>query len=320
MAQNNSTIKGESKIAIFAAIIGNLLIAAIKFIAAAFTGSSAMLSEGIHSVVDTGNGGLMLYGSYRSKKPPDKKHPFGHGRELYFWTLIVALSIFAVGGGVSVYEGILHIIYPVKIENPVWSYSVLGLSGVFESITWFFGWKAFQKEKRGRSVLRAIRESKDPTSFTVLLEDSTALIGLVFAFLGVFFGHEFNIPYFDGIASILIGLLLAFVALLLGYETKSLLIGEALEDGKLNEIRLIANNEPNVDKVLNALAIYIAPDEVVLTLELKFVEDISSDELRLAVRLIEKNVQKKFPEIAKVFYEAGSLSAKELSELSNSNS
>ena len=206
----------ESLTAIFAAIIGNLLIAITKFTAAFFTGSSAMLSEGIHSAVDTGNGLLMLLGIHKSKKPPDEKHPFGHARELYFWSLVVAFSIFAVGGGVSIYEGITHILHPVPIENAGWNYAVLGASVVFEGITWYFGWLAFAKTRRGRPVFEAIRASKDPTSFTVLLEDSAAITGLVIAFLGVFLGHEFGLVYFDGIASILIGVLLCLVALLLG--------------------------------------------------------------------------------------------------------
>lgn len=309
--ENNSTTESASKTAIVAAIIGNLLIAAIKFIVAALSGSSAMLSEAIHSVVDTGNGGLIFYGLRQSKKPPDEKHPFGHGRELYFWTLIVALSIFAVGGGVSFYEGVLHLLHPVKVENPFWSYVVLGTSFVFESISWSFGWKAFRKTRKGKNVLEAIHDSKDPTNFTVVLEDSTAIIGLVIAFLGVFLGHQFGFPYFDGIASILIGLLLGLVALFLGYETKSLLIGEALEKGKLEDIRKIVTSEPSVEKVLNALTIYVGPADVVLTLELQFVKNITSDELRSVIRRIEREAREKYPEIKKVFYEAASLSERE---------
>lgn len=304
----------ESKTSVIAAIIGNLLIAATKFVAAAFTGSSAMLSEAIHSMVDTGNGGLIYYGLYKSKKPADRKHPFGHGRELYFWTLIVALSIFAVGGGVSVYEGILHLIDPVKIENPVWSYSVLGVSAIFESISWYFGWKAFRKERRGKSIFRAIRDSKDPTNFTVVLEDSTALVGLAIAFIGVFLGDQLGMPFFDGAASILIGILLCAVALLLGSETKSLLIGESLDEEKLDEIRQIINSEPNVVEVVNTRTIYSAPDRVLLTLELKFAHNISSDELRRTTQSLEKAVCEKFPEIAKVFYEAASLSGGGITE------
>jgi len=159
---------------VLAAIAGNLAIAISKFVAAAATSSSAMLSEAIHSLVDAGNGGLLLYGMRRSKRPADAAHPFGHGHELYFWSLVVAFSIFAVGGGVSIYEGIIHILHPVPMENAVWNYAVLGASVVFEGITWYFGWLAFAKTRRGQPVLEAIRASKDPTSFTVLLEDSAS--------------------------------------------------------------------------------------------------------------------------------------------------
>ena len=303
--------KGESRTAIIAAIAGNLLIAVTKFIAAALTGSSAMLSEAIHSIVDTGNGGLMLYGVAQSKKPPDDKHPFGHGRELYFWTLIVALSIFAVGGGISVYEGIIHLISPVKMENPFWNYVVLGISAFFESVSWFYGWKAFRKEKRGRGILQTIRASKDPTTFSVVLEDSTALVGLVIAFLGVFLGQQFGIAYFDGVASILIGLLLCCVALLLGYETKSLLIGESLEKDKLEDIHRMTLDEKNVNKIIHALTIYTAPNSVVLALELEFAQNISGDDLRATIRRLETDIREKHPEIKKVFYEAASLCEQE---------
>ena len=319
MAEAEKNGGGESKTAIVAAIAGNLLIAVTKFTAAAFTGSSAMLSEGIHSVVDTGNGGLMLWGIHKSKEPTDREHPFGHGRELYFWTLIVALSIFAVGGGVSIYEGIKHIQHPVEIENPTWNYVVLGLSFLFESVTWFYGWKAFSKEKKGKTALQAIKLSKDPTSFTVFLEDSAALTGLIIAFLGVFFGHYFNFPFLDGLASIFIGLLLCLVALLLGYETKGLLIGEAVEKEKLQEIRKIAASEEHVEDVLNALTLYFGPHEVLLTLELNFVNDITAKDLRTAVRNIERNVRRKYPEITRVYYEAESLSEKELEDQNSEN-
>jgi len=312
MEKGEANAGGESKTAIFAAIIGNLLIAVTKFIAAAFTGSSAMVSEGIHSVVDTGNGLLMLYGIKRSAKPPDEEHPFGYGREIYFWSFIVAISIFAVGGGVSIYEGITHIRHPVEIENPVWNYAVLGVSFIFESVSWYYGWKAFRGTRKGQTILKTIHVSKDPTSFTVLLEDSTALLGLVIAFLGVFFGHYFNFPFFDGIASVFIGLLLCFVALFLGYETKGLLIGEAVDKKTLHGIRRIAEAEPKVEKVLKALTIYFGAKEVLLTLELQFAKDITATELRIAIRRIERDVKEKYPEITRVYYEAESLSEHEL--------
>lgn len=314
MPENEPTTAGsESKTAIFAAIIGNLLIAVTKFVASALTGSSAMLSEGIHSVVDTGNGGLMLLGIKKSQKPPDENHPFGHGRELYFWTLIVALSIFAVGGGVSIFEGIKHIQHPVEIENPVWNYSVLGISFVFESISWFYGWKAFRNTRRsGQTILKTIHTSKDPTSFTVLLEDSTALLGLVIAFLGVFFGHYYNLPLFDGIASVIIGVLLCLVALFLGYETKGLLIGESVNKETIQGVRRIAEAEPKVEKAVKILTIHFGPNEVLLTLELQFVKDISATDLRVAIRRIELDVKKEYTDITRVYFEAESLSVREI--------
>src|SRR5215203_2060043 len=299
--------ESESLAAIVAAIVGNLLIAITKFIAAFFTGSSAMLSEGIHSVVDTGNGVLMLVGIHKSKKPPDAEHPFGHARELYFWSLVVAFSIFAVGGGISIYEGVIHILHPTPIQNVVWSYAVLGASFVFEGISWYFGWIAFAKTRRGRSVLDAIRRSKDPTSFTVLLEDSAALTGLVVAFVGVFLGHEFGMPYFDGIASIVIGILLCFVALLLGRESKSLLIGEAADPDLLLGITEIAEADPHVEGVAKLLTIYMGPNDVAATLELNFKDKISAVQLRHSVRNIELAIRGKFPKIKRVYYEAESL-------------
>jgi cation diffusion facilitator family transporter len=304
----------DSITAVIAAIAGNLLIAATKFVAAFFTGSSAMLTEGIHSVVDSGNGGLMLYGVYKSGKPPDEDHPFGHGRELYFWSLVVALSIFAVGGGVSIYEGISHIMHPAVIEKPVWSYAVLGISFVFEGITWILGWKAFSATRKDKTILQAIHVSKDPTNFTVVLEDSTAILGLLIAFLGTLAGQFLNMPMFDGIASVCIGLLLCIVALFLGYETKGLLIGEAVDKETIHGIRKIAEGEPNVVKALKILTLYFGPHDVLLTLELQYVKNISAVDLRAAIRRIEHNVQKKFPDITRVFYEAASLTKEELED------
>jgi cation diffusion facilitator family transporter len=311
MSTGKSSDGNESVIAIFAAIIGNLLIAVTKFVASYFTGSSAMLSEGIHSVVDTGNGLMMLLGVRNSKQPPDEEHPFGHGRELYFWSLVVAFSIFGIGGGVSIYEGVTHILHPEQIRDPVWNYGVLGFSFVFEGISWYFGWRAFAKMQRGRPVIKAMQESKDPTSFTVVLEDSAALTGLLIAFFGVLLGHELNMPYFDGAASILIGVLLCCVALFLGAESRSLLIGEAVSKDVLHSIRDIAESDPNVEKALKILTIYIGPNDVAVTLELKFKKDITAVELRHAVRRIEKAIREKYPRIKNVFYEAESLSEKE---------
>ncbi|HEY0426788.1 MAG TPA: cation diffusion facilitator family transporter [Pyrinomonadaceae bacterium] len=304
----------ESKKAIFAAIAGNLLIAATKFIAAFLTGSSAMLSEGIHSIVDTGNGLLILLGDYKSRKPPDENHPFGHGRELYFWALIVALSIFALGGGISIYEGISHLRHPAEAVNATWNYAVLSISAVFEGISWWFGWKAFGKVRGDKPLLEAIHLSKDPTVFIVVLEDSTALLGLVIAFLGIFFGQYFNSPYFDGAASILIGLLLGLVALFLGYETKGLLIGEAVDAVMLKEIRAIAQSDESIEKVANALTLHLGAHDVLLTLELHFRKNISAPDLRSAIRRVEDSIKAKYPDITRIYFEAASLSEKELQE------
>src|SRR6266478_7681458 len=201
----------ESRTAIFAAIAGNLAIAATKLVAAFFTGSSAMLSEGIHSLVDTGNGGLLLLGFRKSRKPPDANHPFGHGKELYFWSLVVAILIFALGGGMSVYEGATHLTHP-HAYDPTWNYIVLGFALVFEGFSFYFAYKAFRSEMGRAGILATIRASKDPTTFTVLFEDTAALLGLIVAFLGIYLGHLLNNPYLDGVASIIIGVILAAVA------------------------------------------------------------------------------------------------------------
>jgi cation diffusion facilitator family transporter len=312
MARTHKRKAGEeSMTAIVAAVIGNLLIAVSKFVAAAFTGSSAMVSEGIHSIVDMGNGLLMLFGTYSSQKPPDEEHPFGHGREIYFWSLVVAFSIFGVGGGISVFEGIDHIRHPQPVVDPVWNYAVLGMSFGFEGISWVFGWRAFAKARHGRPVVEAMQASKDPTTFTVLLEDSTALLGIVIAFLGVFLGQQFNIQYFDGAASVVIGLLLGFVALFLGYESKSLLIGEAVDKDTWLGIKQIAEDEPEVVRAIKILTIYLGPEEVAATLELEFKKDISAIELRRTIRRIERLIEERYPRIKRVYYEASSLSERD---------
>jgi cation diffusion facilitator family transporter len=300
-------LASESKTAIFAAIIGNLAIAVTKFAAAAFTGSAAMLSEAIHSVVDTGNGGLMLLGIHKSRKPPDFDHPFGHGRELYFWTLIVAILIFAVGGGMSAYEGITHIAHPTPLENPAWSYAVLGLAFVFEGTTWLFGWKAFSAERGRKGVLEAIHVSKDPTSFSVLLEDSAALLGLIFAFLGIFLGRQLGLPYLDGAASVVIGLLLCAVAALMVYESKGLIIGEGLDRETLKSVRVIVEADPAVERVRHLHTLYLGAHEVLLTIELRFRSTISALEVRRSVSRLKRGIQLQHPDITRIFFGAESI-------------
>ncbi|MEO8318336.1 MAG: cation diffusion facilitator family transporter, partial [Bradyrhizobium sp.] len=216
----------SSKFVIYAALAGNLLVAATKFAAAAWTGSSAMLSEGVHSLVDTVNQGLMLYGIHRASAPPDEQHPLGHGRELYFWCFVVALLIFSLGAGISIYEGVTHILHPAAIEDPRVNYIVLGLSFVFESATWWIALREFEKQRGTLSYLEAATRSRDPASYLVLFEDSAALVGIAIAFAGTLAAELSGIREFDGLASIGIGLVLAITALFLARESKSLLIGE----------------------------------------------------------------------------------------------
>jgi cation diffusion facilitator family transporter len=301
-------MEAQSHRAVYAAIAGNLAIAATKFVAAAFTGSSAMLAEGVHSLVDTGNGALLLLGLRRSRKPADAAHPFGHGKELYFWTLIVAIMIFAVGGGVSIFEGIRHLRRPVAIEDPAWAYGVLAFAMLFEGGSWLVALKEFRAQKKENSWLGAVRASKDPTTFTVLFEDSAAMLGLVFAFLGVFLGERFDNPYFDGAASIAIGALLCGVAWFLAHESRGLLVGEAVDPRIRKSLCEIAEADPQVRRVVRLLTMHLAPRDVLLTLELEF-ERGSGADAAAAVDRIDKIIRRRHPEIRQIFIEAQSLTS-----------
>jgi cation diffusion facilitator family transporter len=269
----------SSKRTIFAAIGANVAIAATKFVAATFTGSSAMLSEAIHSLVDSGNGLLLLWGIRMSQRPADAGHPFGHGKELYFWTLIVAIMIFAVGGGMSMYEGISHLFHPNPLHNPIWNYIVLALAMVFEGYSWIVAVKEFQATQQGYSVWRAIHTSKDPTIFTVLFEDSAALLGLLVALAGVYWGHRLGNPYLDGVASLVIGGLLAAVAMLLAYESKGLLVGESADAAAVANIRAATEADPAVEWMMPPLTMHLGPHEVLLNLQIKFREVLSAAEV-----------------------------------------
>jgi cation diffusion facilitator family transporter len=299
----------SSPTAVYAAIAGNLAIAIAKFVAAAFTGSSAMLSEGIHSIVDTGNGGLILFGIRMSKRPADKSHPFGYGKELYFWTLIVAILIFAIGGGMSVYEGITHLKHPTPIDNPIWNYAVLGFAMFFEGYAWSVAFKAFSADRKGKGIWQALRESKDPTVFTVLFEDSAAMLGLVIAFLGVFLGRQLNMPQLDGIASIIIGVILSVVAMLLAYESRGLLVGEGADEKVVERMRRLIAQDAAIDHVGRLLTMYFGPHEVLLNVEVQFNPGLSGRELEMAVDRMEKNIRTKFPFVKRIFIEAETLAA-----------
>jgi cation diffusion facilitator family transporter len=298
---------GSSQKAVYAAIGGNLAIATSKFVAAAFTGSSAMISEGVHSLVDTGDGGLLLLGLKRSERPPDDTHPFGHGKELYFWTLIVAILIFALGGGVSAYEGVLHILNPRPIKSAVWSYSALGLAMVFEGVSLTVAWREFARVKGRRGFWQTIRESKDPIIYTVIFEDSAALAGLLAAFAGVFLTEQTGNPVYDGSASIIIGLLLAGVAVFLANESKGLLIGEGADRRTLTEIRRLAESDEAVEHVRRPLTMYFGPHTILLTMEIQFKPTIAARGIEDAVDRIEKKIRTRFPDIKHILIEAESI-------------
>ncbi len=303
-------MSGSAKKTIYVAMAANFAIAITKFIAASITGSSAMLSEGIHSVVDTGNELLLLLGLRLSKKPADDSHPFGHGQELYFWTLIVALFIFSIGGGMSLYEGINHLQDPEPLTDPFWNYVVLALAVIFEGYSWNVALQQFLATKNEDSFWTAIRASKDPTIFAILFEDTAALIGLFVAFLGVFSGHLLGNVYLDGIASIAIGVILCGVAILLATESKGLLIGEGASPETVASIRKITNSDPAVEKVIKVLTLHFGPQEILLNLEIKFVDELETEELAIAVERLENLISSQHAEVQNIFIEAKSISAK----------
>lgn len=290
-----------SKFVIFAAIAGNLLIAATKFVAAFFTGSSAMLSEGVHSLVDTGNGGLLLYGLHRAARPPDRLHPFGYGRELYFWSFIVALLVFALGAGVAFYEGVTHILNPEPIENPLVNYVVLGLCLLFEGGSWLVALKEFRSAKGRLGYIEAVRRSKDPSVFTVLFEDSAALIGLGIALVGISAAQYFERPWLDGAASIGISFILAATAMFLAHETKGLLIGEPALPRVEAAILAIAQADPAVERANGVLTVHLGPEQIVVGLSLDFVDDVSAADIEACVERLEDRLKSELPEVTDVF-------------------
>lgn len=295
----------ESKLAVYGAIAANLGIAVMKFAGAATTGSSAMLSEGIHSMVDTGDGFLLLTGMRLSQRKADERHPFGYGKELYFWSLIVAVLIFGVGGGVSVYEGIQHVLEPTPLEDAFWNYVILGGAAVFEGTSLTVATVQFYRSKpKGESITTALQKSADPTLYTVMAEDSAALLGLMAAALGVFCSHRFDMPVLDGVASIVIGLLLCGVASLLVLKSRKLLVGQAVDAATAEEIRRIANAQSPVCHAAWPLTMYLGPDDVLLALDAEFQPDVSADEVQTAVDRIEHAIRERFPEVKRIYIEA----------------
>jgi cation diffusion facilitator family transporter len=301
----------ESKLAVFGAIAANVAIAAMKFAGAAATGSSAMLSEGIHSLVDSGDGVLLLVGMRLASRPADERHPFGYGKELYFWSLIVAVLIFGVGGGVSIYEGILRLLDARPLDDAGWSYAILGAAAVFEGASLAVAVRQFKKSIGDAPFWESLRTSKDPTLYTVMAEDSAALAGLAAAAIGVFGSHTLRMPAFDAGASIVIGLLLCGVSTLLIVQARKLLVGEAVDTDVAEAIRAIAQGEPSVHRAGWPLTMHLGPDDVLLALDAEFKTGVPAEEVARAVNRIEDAVRQRFPEIGRIYIESRRVTAPE---------
>ena len=301
---------GESPKAVIAAVLANIAIGIVKFIAAFISGSSAMISEGIHSIVDSGNGLLILFGMKRAQRKPDITHPFGYSQELYFWTLVVAIMIFALGGGVSMYEGIhriMEITPETKLGDPTLNYIIIGISAIIEGFSLSVALREFNAARGNTPPLRFIREAKDPSLFTVVLEDSAAETGLLIAFLGTLLGHVTGNAYFDGVASVLIGLLLAGVAIVLLRETKGLLIGEGLKTDELAEVVRIVEEDPRVIKCGRILSYYLGPHDLLVTIDVTFDELADRNAIDEAIDGIERELVRAFPQTTRIFIEPENL-------------
>lgn len=299
---------GGSKIAIYGAIGANFSIAIMKFVACYFTGSASMLSEGIHSLIDTSNGGLLLYGIKRSQREPDSKHPFGYGKEVYFWAFVVAIFIFALGGGIAIYEGIHHINHPEAHDASkiVWNYGVLIGGMVVEGISFYLAFREFRKANP-TGFFSAIRRSKDAATFAVMIEDTAAMLGLFLALVFVFIGHMTGNPVWDGVGSISIGVLLCLVSLFLARETKGLLVGESVTDRDLVGLRGVLTAHAEVLEIGNLRTMHLGPEEVLLAVDVDFASSLSSDQVEQAVAELEAEIQTIMPHVSQIYIEARAL-------------
>jgi len=287
----------KSKLSIYAALISNLLIAAFKFIAGSISNSSAMISEGIHSVVDTLNELLLLWGIKQSNKPRDRKRPFGYGRELYFWAFIVSMLIFGLGGGISIYQGIIHLAHPIHLEDPKWNYIVLVFALVIEGISLLIAAKAFNKLRKGQGWWLAVKNSKDPSDFLVLFEDAAAVVGVLIVLCCQWLGQRYSIVYLDGLASLLVGLLLVAVSLVLARESRSLLMGESIAEVARKKIISITETDEAVEKVLREFSIYLSPDEILLMMDVQFKATLKTPAIHHAIDRIREAIQQQYPAI-----------------------
>ena len=299
----------SSRIPVYGAMAANVAIAITKFIVAGITGSSAMVSEGIHSAVDTGNGLLLLVGSRLAEREATVEHPFGHGKELYFWSLIVAVLIFGVGGGLSAYQGFVHVLHPEPLKSAFWNYVVLAAAAVFEGTSLAIALRQFLREKGTRPFWEALHASKDPTTYTVLAEDSAALVGLAVAAVGIFVSDRFGMPQADGIASIVIGGLLALTAILLIREARGLLIGEGLRPDTLAALRAMVTQHALVRRVGRLLSMYIGPEEVLLAFDVQFTSDAPATDVAAAIAKIEAQIRERYPRISRIYIEPRTIDA-----------
>ncbi|MBL4588552.1 MAG: cation transporter [Alphaproteobacteria bacterium] len=293
-----------SKKVIIAALIGNSLISVTKFMAASMTGSSAMLSEGIHSLVDTGNQILLLYGLKQAAKPADEKFPFGHGKEIYFWSFVVSILIFAVGSGISIYEGIHHILHPAELKDPTINYIVLGLALLFEGAALFFAVSEFKKVKGDLGYFQAVKRGKDPALFVVLFEDSAAMIGLLVALVGIALAQYTGNAVFDGMASVVIGLILGATAIWLAVETKGLLIGESADPDTIAGIKKIVSSRVSVEYVNEVLTLHMGPNYILVTLSIEFNDNIKVEKLENLIHILTEEIKGEYPDVKRVFIEA----------------
>ncbi|MHA6718053.1 cation diffusion facilitator family transporter [Sphingomonas sp. RS6] len=291
----------RENIVVYAALAANVGIAVAKFVAAAFTGSSSMLTEGVHSMVDSGNQGLLLFGQHRANRPPDQAHPFGYGRELYFWAFVVAILIFGLGAGVSVYEGWRHIAEPEPLRDPLVNYIVLAIAFALEGTSWAIAVRDFARSKGDTGWWQAVRDSKDPAGFIVLFEDSAALAGLVIAAIGVWASHAWGDPRIDGAASIVIGVILGAVATLLAREAKGLLIGERANPDLIRQVRAMLDAEPAIVHVNHVRTIHTAPDRVFAAISADFDDDVPMGEAEALIERIEARLKERLPQLSSIY-------------------
>ncbi|MCS0497318.1 cation diffusion facilitator family transporter [Ancylobacter sp. MQZ15Z-1] len=292
---------GSSTVVIYAALAGNLAIAATKFVASWWTGSSAMFSEALHSLVDTSNQGLLLFGLHRSARPATRKHPFGHGMEIYFWAFVVALMIFALGGAVSIYEGVIRLTAPEPIRDPWINFAVLGISFAIEAATLRVAWRELRQSQPAKPIMDALRGSKDPSIFSIFCEDAAALLGLGLAAVGLALDYALDEPRFDAAASIAIGLVLVLTAVFLARETLSLMTGESASSEVLEEVSSVLDRDPRILKVEEILSMHLGPSDILLGISIDFRDDMTSDDIEAAVWDLSARLREREPSIRRIF-------------------